>query len=114
VPPGGGGGFPSQPAFGGGFGGASEASQAQTALILSISGAVLSLLLGWCCFPIGLIGMGLCGAGIYLSVQETNGIAEGRRDAAGASQANAAKIVGIVGIAISVLGVIAAIALNFL
>ena len=68
-----------------------EASQATTALVLSILGLVLC----WVLPPVAWV----------LANNELKGIADGRRDPNGQGMANAAKIMGIIGTVLLILGV---------
>jgi len=68
-----------------------EASQATTALVLSILGIVLC----WVLPPVAWV----------IANGELKGIAEGRRDPNGRGMANAAKVMGIIGTVLLIVGV---------
>lgn len=68
-----------------------EASQATTALVLSILGIVLC----WVLPPVAWV----------IASSELKGIADGRRDPSGRGMANAAKVIGIVGTVLLIVGV---------
>ncbi|MEL7158810.1 MAG: hypothetical protein AAFN30_19740, partial [Actinomycetota bacterium] len=55
-------------------------SQASTAIGLSVSGLVVTLVLGFCCGPFGVVGLVLCGIGAYLGTQELRAIDAGTAD----------------------------------
>ncbi len=79
---------------------APSSTNASTALALSVSGLVLSLVLGVCCGPFAIAGLALCGVGAYMGHQELTAIDAGLADPANRAQANGARIVGGIGLAL--------------
>ena len=74
-----------------------EASQASTALVLSIIGLV-------CCQVLGIVAW-------VMANNELEGIKSGRRNPANEGTANAARIIGIVGTVLLALGILVALLL---
>lgn len=105
---------PYNPAAAGGYLPATtgRASQASTAIALSISGLVITLVLGFCCGPFGVIGLALCGIGAYLGTQELRAIDAGAADPVNRGQAKAAQVIGLIGVGLFV--VVLALGIGFL
>ena len=77
---------------------------ANVALGLSIGG-LASYLIGFCCAPLALIGLVLCGVGLFMGYRETQAIENGAADPAGRGAAKAAQVVGGIGVGLFVLGI---------
>ena len=72
---------------------------------LSIGG-LATYVVGICCGPLALIGVGLCGAGAYMGTKELQDIDAGIADPAGRSYAKGAQITGGIGVGLFLLGIV--------
>jgi len=75
------------------------------ALGLSVGGLV-SLFLAFCCGPLAIISLSLCGTGLYLGMTELKAIDAGRRNPAKRQNANIARICGGIGVGLGALAVL--------
>jgi pheromone shutdown protein TraB len=71
------------------------------ALGLSVGG-LASYLIGFCCAPLAIIGLILCGVGLFMGYRETQAIEHHLADPAGRGTARAAQIVGGIGVGLFV------------
>ncbi len=85
---------------------ATGASQnANVALGLSVGG-LATYVVGFCCGPLALIGLALCGTGAFMGWRELKAIDSGQSSEAGRNSAKAAMITGGIGVGLFAIGIV--------